>query len=1133
MPQPRKEQVLDLKSKYTRIDFADAPNNTLPLGNTGPVQVIQNTGAYPDNFYTQLLDQTVTGVVGGAETSAPAIMYGGFGPFAIASGQAFTITMLGVNSGNPVNITFQASDIVNINGIPKLTTSRAAARINSALSSAGVNVSTPVASNKNGQLVLTSAGPSGYTYGSTAFITASDVTAGTIATLGFGTILATTTGVTAPQRGIVTTSQDGMGGYVQVRSINQTAAISQSNVALNLFSNQSYPSIPAGQPLFARLQAFPGASPPGTDNLTISYFRQGQVPGRLITSSSNFATILTSDTFSITYALFVPAIKTVFPGVLDVTFATAPAQPSDVVNAVLAALTATGAGGFGPTTGLVVAQNPGPYRFLSGTDQFFIALNGNTPIKISLSNENTPADVAATINAAIATAGQSAQGSALASSGPGIGAFTLVITSSQTTGFTSSVQIFPGSDPLTPTVPGHFYTTLDKLGLVPGITTGYNLCQLYGNDEIVFTCPQSEPGTFIQVSASSAMMAKLGFPGTTVSSYSGPGFDPVPAPQLQTLIPEVMEFGEVPDNVDVIAEGFGILGIPNPTSPAIGTGNLGLSPLFEVLDGKINPDLIRKSFDTLNVQQLTLGALNLSNDAQASIPRMLTPFTNVRNWTLLWEADVIQTGTTVGRQRLYIDHLGQLWLTTNAYATAGGATWNREVTGNAASAIVLGQVTGVPKIQGLYSPSSAGTPFNWNVAPVPVVLDSGGADNASTAFMHLGTQNSADDQVPRILTNTDPTSAAITLLHLIPGNVGLNYPAMRIYSAQAANNGTLIWTVNASWNGSAWSKDVNGVQATQLTLTNSVFVYSLQQAGDNTPWTSWDLPVMQVNPGGNTVSVGELIAGFNQPSTPAGRGQPRLQANHNSTTAGQRTLIAAWQGGLGLNFYRYRCCETSGTFPFDDCIMDSVNAYWVESSSIWQKEQSYNNSMLTITSGSDVSVYFKGGNVPFSWPDTTWNQTYQWSIGSATIFTGLTVSGGDGIYVTSTTNSSNQDAQANILKPTNIPKAWGMVVMTGGSLGVIDSYNVSSVSYISSTEVAVNLYAGIPIGSAPQSPMCIIISGGFFSITVMEPSNVIGSAVGNNSSGQFFFEGWEATSATALDLETANVWFTFVLFGRQ
>lgn len=1141
MTQPRKEQILDLKSKFTRIDFADAPNNTLPLGNAGPVQVIQNTGAYPNNFYTQFLGQTVTGIVGGAETSAPAILYGGFGPFALASGQSFTITIPGVNSGNPVNVTFQASDIVTISGLPRITTSRAAARINTALTSAGVYAGSPVAANVNGQLILTSAGPTGYQYGSNIYITVTDVTAGTVSTLGFGTVTSTVNGLTAPQRGIITQSQDGLGGYVQLRSAVQTPAITQSNQFFNLFGVSSYPSIPAGEPLFGRIQAFPGASPPGTDNVTISYFRQGAIPGRVVTSSSNFSTILTSDTFTITIGVFFPNVKAiVVGGPLIVSFAAAPTNPAGVVSAIATTLINASTPGFEVTRGVVVAQNPGTYRFAAGTDQFFIAFNGQTPIQINLTTENTPADVATTITSAIATAGQTAQGQAYVSTTPGIGQGTLVISSKYYLptdpyhDFTSSVQIFPGSDPLTPTVPGHYYTTLDKLGLVAGITTGFNYAQLYGADEIVFSCLQSNPGTYITIAGSSSVMTKLGLPGTTVTGSSGIGFDPVSAPQVQALIPEMMVFGEVPDNADVITEQFAIIGIPDPVSPSAGLGNLGISPLLSMLDGKVNPDLIRKTFDTLNVGQLTLGATQVGTSVQAAQPRTITPFTTGENWTLLWEADPVPPSASVGRQRLYVDSAGQLWLATNAYATVGGSNWNREVSGSAASVIVLAQATGVPKIMSLYSPPSAGSPFNWVFSPA-LALDPGGANNSSSGFLQVGTQTAADDNVPRILAYADQTLGNYTLLYSVPANPSSSSPGARLYTLPSGSGtAALIWTINAAWGGASWVKDILGAYAIQMIIEPTGLFVNVQQQADNLAWTSWDQTTFQVLNSNNTVSVGELLPGFNQPSTATGRGTPRISTTHNSTTAGQRTLIETWQGGDGLNFYRYRCCEPSGTFAFNDCIMESVNAYWDETTQQWNKEQAYNNSQLTIISGSQTNVYFKGGNNPFQWPDTTWNLAFEWGIGSALINVGTTIAGAnEGLIINSTNNVNNQGGISNVLKSKNIPVAWAIVVVDSGSIGLIDSYNVSSVSFDSSTIIYVNLYAGIPIGSASQSPMCIIGNGGLFLVTALEPSNVIVSGVGNNSSNQLFFEAWTATSGTAINVETSTAWFSIVVYGTM
>src|SRR5271157_4654129 len=107
MTQPRKEQISDERSYYTRIDSVGV-TIPVPIGTPdvpgGTVQTIQ---AGVENYYAEFLASTITKVPGGAETDTPAFFFGAAGPFVtpIVSGASFTIALPNINSGNPVLIT--------------------------------------------------------------------------------------------------------------------------------------------------------------------------------------------------------------------------------------------------------------------------------------------------------------------------------------------------------------------------------------------------------------------------------------------------------------------------------------------------------------------------------------------------------------------------------------------------------------------------------------------------------------------------------------------------------------------------------------------------------------------------------------------------------------------------------------------------------------------------------------------------------------------------------------------------------------------------------------------------------------------------------------------------------------------
>ena len=904
MAQPKKEQINDQRSYFTNINSYGV-TVPVPFGTPdvagGTIQTIQNN--ITENYYNEFLASTVTQTPGGVESDTPAFFFGNNGPFSspVVAGASFTITLPGINSGNPVLITFQPSDSVNISSIPFITTSKAAIRINAALTAAGVNPLTPVAANVNGQLVLKSANSSGYITGSLAFISVNDVTIGVCSALGFtSTSSAVSTGITSPQRGIITTSSDGMGGYIQLRLLDGSPAITKSNVQVNTGGFGYLPLYPAGQRVYGRLQQFPGNS--GNPKFVVSYVRHGAVPGSIITNGEAVAgggggsqPILNTDTFTVTVNTTNPALTALNQNtavqsyVLNITFSTSPTGPQDVINAVNTAWNAAAqASGFFPSgmeagRGGVIGSIAGPWQFNSEIDNFFISLNGQAPLNISPpTGVYAVADLANYINSVIRTAGQSAYGAATAAPNGSI-----LISSNFTTGLASTVQIIAG-DPvgLVARTTNSFVTTLNKIGLSPGIYSGSVVAKLYGQDEIRFVCPDhtiKDPygtPTGITVSGTSSVLTKLGLTGTSVTGNATIGFEPVTPPIVQALIPEMMMFGEVPENIETTMDQFIETGIPLPVNPGAGTGNVGVSPLLG-LDGKINSNLMSKVLDVLNIETLTLGAGDLGSTLLNSIPRLLTGFSSSTSTglTLIWQASP-SLGLSAGNAqviRLYIDQNGGIWLTSNAswegiarHGLAGELIWNRDTTGQPASATYVGQqngsagyaLPGTPKLICLYSPSTAGTPFTFVGGPGPIIplspvsFDPSGVAGGAQSFLSVGTTSTTSNEnlIPRIQAANVLNNYAC----LFQSNVGLGsiFPCIRIYAYQAVGELDYYLTLNASWNGAAWQKDENNTSASafQLQVTNSTNLYYLvQTAANNTPWTNWtfDLFSSQLNDSGN------------------------------------------------------------------------------------------------------------------------------------------------------------------------------------------------------------------------------------------------------------------------------------------
>jgi len=292
--QPRKEQVKNLKTKYTRFTGV----GTLSIGG-GPVQTVLNSVL--EAFYDNFLSVTKTGIVGGAETSAPAILYGGQGPFPLLVGDSFTLSITGLNGGTAFPVAVQAGDIVILGGSPVVTTARMADRIN--LIATGYGATVPVAANVKGRLVLTSATASGVLFGDSAVMTIAEVTSGILNVLGFTLVSsATAVGTTAPKRGVVTVSSDGLGGTVQLRKLDTSISEALNSVMRHTLAGVYVPETVHGQPIYARLTAFPGAVINGR-NLKFSFYRTGPVRPHVVTSTgaakSNFSTLSGADSVAV------------------------------------------------------------------------------------------------------------------------------------------------------------------------------------------------------------------------------------------------------------------------------------------------------------------------------------------------------------------------------------------------------------------------------------------------------------------------------------------------------------------------------------------------------------------------------------------------------------------------------------------------------------------------------------------------------------------------------------------------------------------------------------------------------------------------------------------------------------------
>jgi hypothetical protein len=798
----------------------------------------------PPQSYDEFLAQSVTGLVNGADESAPAILYGGFGPFInIAVGHSFTIILPGVNSGNPVTVTVLVSDIVNISGNPVLTTSRVASMINTALGPFGV--STPVAENIKGQLVLTSADTLGRTYGDEAFVTITDVTIGTLTKLGFATSPSVSNGITAPRRGIITVSRDGLGGHVSLRRDDQTPAVTFNTALITFPAPLGYlrytEEVPPAQPVYARLREFPGPHING-ERFELSFFRKGFLRPSLITYRSDFSSLLAADTVTINIFDPVRGLNQNVP----VTFSPVPTSPQNVVNLVNTQWNNRTFIDTGYMAGAATVKSElsGPYSF-GISESFFISFQTTLPIQVTPGpSVVTVSELIASIQAAIVGAGAAVQGQAVQVIDPVTNQLKVVIKSLDTSGPGSTLTVYPGNPG--GSSPAGYMVTLEKIGLVPGTFKGSSIAALYGNDEIVFSNPSHIENSSITITGLAPVMSKLGFSASPVSSVSTLGVEPTPAPFVHTLIPEMMELGEVPNGTDTIVQQFLSINDFPPINPLGGTSNFGSSPVIGP-DGLIIPNIIPKHFPFMAVGQLDLGKQLTGSASDQLKPRVTASFNLSLGPTLLLETTSI-LGNNQVRTRLY--QFGNTpGITIETWnATYDGTNYIKDVAGLISTRILKweGSVIYSSRPDILNAPW---TEFDWTSPVLVSPWDrSFGDPRIGTPLFSLGDpfHESLEQNVyvPRLQINLKDSTFSLVTQGL---NLTATSTALRSYYFASTTGSSSIDTVNAYLdNLGNWNKDVPGIGAATTVLDDYSFFglpsfrISLKEPGNDAPWTGWD-----------------------------------------------------------------------------------------------------------------------------------------------------------------------------------------------------------------------------------------------------------------------------------------------------
>lgn len=1015
MTQPRKQQIKNLKTAHTLVDKVGAGD-----GFDGTEYSVVDSGG--DTRYTDLLAKSLTGTIGGSEADVPPTLWGGEGPYVVSAGQQFTVILPGVNLGNPITCTVQAGDLVLIGGLSRLTPARLAKIINTAVS--GYGVATAVATYEHGRIVLRGANGSGRTFGSSYFVTLADLTPGIVAAFGFGASPATSTGVSGPKRGVVTYSADGVtGGMVPLRRADGREASPPADI-LHLGGNKLLPRWPVGDSVFGRLTYEPTASGP---EAVLRFARKGVAAPSFTTDGADFASMTGGE--SLQFTVVDPLAN--WAGFGSVTFNVSMAGVSSLatfvsaVNSAWSAAAIDGAGTEAVRSVVLSAQEP--FSFV-GT--FTFDYNG-TPVISSLNGEVNATDAAAVVTAAIASAGLVAE----------LEATTVTLPSEYGRRIVVRTKTAGSNHPIT-------VIADNTLGFPVAKHVGHSLCAADGACEARFSLPQTGSASAAIVVVSTApTMAKLGFTGTTAGAAAADGEQSVEAQLCQAFLPEVMEFGEVPDDQDSLIHSF--LRRAEEHADTETTGALkAIRSMLTDKDGKLLQALM-PAVAQLVAGQVVLGAGKVSDNASSTNePRIVVPN---RGWTLVAESESMNIGGT-GHVRIYTSHLG-LMVTWNAYLTDGSANITKD-----ASAQVSYMMGLLNSGAGVYIDLTAGATFtSWGTLTTFNDSSDYGVVEIGRAFA------SATSAEIRPMISTPPGDARMTLIW---SNADLNDPtesAVRIYSKWGVGIPAEFWiTTNALRDGAGnWLRDDDADAAAAIYITVDQVKFLGQPAGAGT-FASWTTSSELTN-GKNLNLTGSLTLGAGLADTVAGRITPHVKSKiHPSVTDDKTKTLLFKSEYISASAYPntvvrlYLDEKPAGTLVDTLAITVVLNAVW--DGTVWTQELVSSPSTMVTFDLSGLRIYRMAAGAGPTWADASWlSRMRLGTAGIQYLDAGLKSQlDGDGLTLLNTSATP----AANKLTANNIVKAWGRVhVHNNGGGGVTVAAADANANYGTNTAVDTDGYS--------------------------------------------------------------------------
>lgn len=523
MVQPRKEQVKNLKTRHSKVQYSPSPGES-----------------YTDILDGDIYSQVISDTPGGVQESTPAaVISTGSEPYAPLDNDTFTIK---IDDPNPFSVPFTV-----ILAATDTTASRIADKINAAY---GANV----ALNDAGVLKIFS----GLT-GEDAYITLAEVSAGALGRIGL--VAGTTNGVEAPSRGIITkeynleteggTTQVIQGGFVPIRSGDGRAIVTDATSSsviwrsgISLVNISRRIDTPGGMPVHGRIER-----DPANTGYRVSYYSIMPTEATVRTFNSSFGDLDNTDSFTITSEIqYVDGGTTVsFPVVVTVTFLSVSYDRDSVIsriNEVLANTVSSSAG-----KAFVVGTISSPFTLDASKDGFVIEVDGGAPQAITfLGTEKTTQNVVDRINAVIT----GATASVVSTTGDNK---VLAISSDENDGTISSIELRNAGT----------YPTLEKFGIVQGLYRGVFMAEAYGDEEIAIKAFRRGGGSYITIGGNVATLTKMGLTANTYYGKDG-GEVKVNFPYLDTitdnntfsllLVPEIVEYGETDWKVESTIQEF-------------------------------------------------------------------------------------------------------------------------------------------------------------------------------------------------------------------------------------------------------------------------------------------------------------------------------------------------------------------------------------------------------------------------------------------------------------------------------------------------------------------------------------------------------------------------------------------------